>query len=699
MSKILFGHVTTDSTSKTINVIASNKTQTKTFGEQGETTVNLASIVGRMVFLDIYVDNEDYRCLGTVTDIRTLNTMVTPHLESAGASLEMGLPKGNDYRKLTFNIQATFNRSPGETKWKKHSSALPTSPETRTEVYLLDDKTVQEMVSGEIYPTIGYFRGLDTTPQPLDIPNFGGEVGASHGAIIGKSGSGKTAMYTYFLGDYMSHENHAVLVIDPQGQWANENGMVMSLQGLAKSLGRQVNVLRVAEDIRLPMDETIFSKMVDKLNLWKKFRRMGTENREAFSDAVASGISNLPSSEYDKDPRELLTKIFSSIANSSSALNRIYTRGDRQDDFRDDLKRLAGEPIIDPETDEQAILSQEDLDEIEKNWEAILSVFSPLINLFSSKNIEGEHRSPLGGDYGFLKDVFQVRTVSSAPAPYVILDMSPSVKLHAKADLMGGKDNSLNMQKILDNQDVKALILMMVLDEMKKASEVAFATVTNGNLNTQIVFDEAWRFAPEGKATPEIEELAKKLEGFALDTRKFGIGWSYILQSPADLKLGIWRQLTYVYVGYGLVGDDVRRLEALTDDVRQMDLYRQFIPPKSTGVYPFMLMGPISPVIFTTAPAFVNVFNKTEDFLLHNHKWLNRITEKRSLPQVTIEKIRPGAGLAKQKPSHQPPKEYNVGKAATVSTQPQISVDSGVQKKSDKLTDGADTSLVDEVPF
>lgn len=702
MVKYLFGHVTTESTSKTINVVASSKT--KLVGEnQGipnspQKTIALTAAVGKMVYLDIEVDNEIFRCLGTVTDIKTHNLMMTSQMESVGAKETAGaLPKGEDFRKLTFSIQATFNRPPGETKWKKYSSALPTSPETRTAVYFLDDETVQEMVDeDDIYPTVGFFRGLDTAPQPLAIPDFGGNTGATHSAVIGRSGSGKTATYTYILGTYMCHEHHAIMVIDPQGQWSNENGMVMSLQGMAESLGRPVSVLRVAEDIKLPMDEEIFSRMVSKLNLWKKFRRMGTENLEAFSDAVASGIANLPYSEYDKPPRDLLSKVFGSIANSSSALNRIYTRGDRQDAFRDDLLRLAGLPIIDPDTGEQALVTKEDEEEVEKNWEAILSVFSPLINLFSSTNIDGGKRHSLGGSYGFLKDVFQVRNANSGPAPYVILDMSPSTKIHAAADLMGGKDAGLNMQKILDNQDVKALILMMVLDEMKRASETAFATTNTGNLNTQIVFDEAWRFAPEGKATPEIEELAKKLEGFALDTRKFGIGWSYILQSPADLKTGIWRQLTYVYVGYGLVGDDVKRLEALTDDVKQLDLYRQFIPPKSTGIYPFMLMGPVSPIIFTTAPAFVNVFNNNQDYLHYNSSWINKITERRSMPRITVEKLDPNRRIKtpKQK-AVQVEKQYSVGNAKTVST-PQTTIKEPVVSK--KIIDD-DPDLVEDMPF
>lgn len=680
MSNSAFGLTTTDSTSKTIAVVAKNNE-------------NLVSVVGRMVYMDATVDGDLYRSIGTITDIKTVNPGFTIQYEAIAAK-NFNPPPSADLRKLIFNIQATFRKGHQSGVWEKYSSALPTSPSTMSPVEFLTEDIVKEMTAAEVYPTVGYFRGMGTAPQPLMVPDFGGSTGSSHSAVIGRSGSGKTAFYTYVLSTFMKHEHHAILVIDPQGQWSNENGMVMSAQNFAKGLGRQVSVLRVSEDIKLPMNEDIFTRMLSKLRLWSKFRRMGSENLEAFSDAVASRIAR--KRDFDADPRELLSKVFSEIAHSESALSRIYTKGDRRDDFRRDLLLLAGEPIIDPETNEQEILSVEDQEDVEENWNNILSIFRPLISLFSSKNISGQKRRALGGEHGFLRDVFQIRSPQSGPAPYVVLDMSPSVELHAKAELMGNVDVNLNMQKILDNQDVKALILMMLLDEMKRASEVAFAK-GGGNLNTQIVFDEAWRFAPEGKATPEIEELASMLEGFALDTRKFGIGWTYILQSPADLKYGIWKQLTYVYVGYGLVGEDIKRLEALTDDSKQLDLYRQFIPPKSTGIYPFMLMGPISPIIFTTAPAFVNVFNNNQDFLHYNNEWIKKITGARNLPSLTLEYLTQSL-VKKEKhviKEGKEPVSFKVGKdAKSQKVQPQTTIIKKPAVEETKFDDG-----LDDMPF
>lgn len=504
-----------------------------------------------------------------------------------------------------------------------------------------------------------------------------------------------TQAYALVLGSYMKHENHAILVIDPQGQWSSENGMIFSPQNLARGLGREVSTIRVSEDIKLPMDIEILTKMINKVNLWTRFRRMGTEQKDSFSREVAERIAS--TRDLDVTSRTLLTKIFSSIANSQNTLSRIYVKGERQDSFRNELLMLAGEPLPENDEGEIPITSAEDLEDAEQVWENVLFAFKPLHNLFSSKNLAGNRRQPLGGPTGFLTQVLQVRDASSKPAPYVIFDMSPNIELHAKSGL-DRSNADFAMQKLLDDQDVKALILTMVLEELKKASEVAFA-IGGGNLNTQIVFDEAWRYAPEGRSTPEIETLASMLEGFALDTRKFGIGWTYILQSPSDLKYGIWRQLTYVYAGYGLVGEDVRKLEALTDDAKQIDLYRQFISPASTGEYPFMIMGPISPLIFTSSPTFLNAFKSNEEFLEHNHQWINTITKKRSLPQVTADYLTKKLSKVKIKTAdpdktEADPASYQIGKSYKIS-EPQVAV-----KKVEPVTGAYKADdLAGETPF
>ena len=154
----------------------------------------------------------------------------------------------------------------------------------------------------------------------------------------------------------------------------------------------------------------------------------------------------------------------------------------------------------------------------------------------------------------------------------------------------------------------------------------------------------------------------------------------------------IWKQLTYVYSGYGMVGSDKRMLTDLMDDPNQMRLYDQFSSPQSTNVYPFMITGPVSPLIFTAAPVFVNVFNTVEDMLSSNAHWLDTVCDRNGLPRFSNTP----ESISVSKPSS-PLK-------TTVLTPP---VTQGASKKRSPIVpvksySGVETSkrdLIDDLPF
>lgn len=641
-----FGFVATPSSASLVKVLA-------------KSTSEKTPVVGRMVHLDSEMEDGIYRAIGTVGNITTENNMMNdPITLSSMVRDVIGNLQGIDLRSAHINVQSVYRRPHGSKTWEQYGSQLPSSPGTRTLVHLLEPQDIQEIIPDpEEVVYIGRFRGLDA-PAPLVLPNFDSSRGAVHTGVIGRSGSGKTASASFILAAQMKHENHAVIVVDPQGQWNSENGFVFSVQKFAAGLGRKVETLRVAEDIRLPLDETLLAKLMTQVNLWANFRRMGRENKEALSVEVASRITYL-SGATDMSPKSLLMRVFSDIASSRSALDRIYAAGERQDALRHDLRLMAGETPDAPEID--GVLDMdfetnmaEEQQDAEQRLERILVKFAPIINLFSSKNLSGQQRRSLGGHRGFLNEVLQVRPKNpDTPAPYVILDMSSDVSNKAKSDYAratrqaGEEDQQREMRRLLDDAEIKALIITTVLEELKTAAEDAFAS-GGGNLNTQIVFDEAWRYAPNTtgsqRETP-IGELSALLEGFALDTRKYGIGWTYILQSPSDLNRGIWRQLSFVYTGYGIQGSDKRMLSDLMDEKdrdAQMGLYNQFASPASTGLYPFMINGPVSPLIFTNTPTFVNIYTDLADFIHDNSSWIDNITIARGKPLLTrsVEKLR-----------------------------------------------------------
>lgn len=644
MSKT-FGYVAPQSTNQFINFIAADQQD------------QLLSVVGKMMYFDTRVEERTYRAIGTVTGIRTENNLFNPAINSLVAQGNYNSEISKDIRLSSFITQAVFVKDDNSTEWSQSAAYLPTSPDTHSSVHLLDEEVLEEMTAGLVLPAIGTFRGLNL-PLPINTPDFGGNRGAYHSGVLGKSGSGKTAAYTLTLSTYMRHEQHAIVVIDPQGQWSNENGFIFSPQKFAESLGREVKVIRIAEEVKLPKDAELLGRLIDQMKAWSRFRRMGAENQAIFSQEVAERVCR--EKNLDGDPRDILSKVFLAIAKSDNILRRIYASADLRENFSQELKALAGFEDVEAEGYEEP--SADDLEDIESNWESILKAFQPLLNLFSSKNLHGEKRHALGGDRGILSEIFQVRKEGGKPAPYVVIDMSPDVKTHAKKAL-NKNDVESHMAAMLDKEAVKALILQVLFQEIKKSSETAFA-LTGGNLNTQIIFDEAWRYAPEGKAIPEIEELANMLEGFAFDTRKFGIGWTYILQSPSDLKNGIWSQLTYIYAAYGLVGNDIKVLEERYSDVSQTEIYKGFISPASTGIYPMMIIGSISPLIFTNAPTFLNTFTDAQQFVDANRKWINGITAVRGLPNITGSVVDPKQTkhVTKVRTTNVETKSYRVGK-------------------------------------
>lgn len=670
------------------------------------------SLKNQLVYLDVTTaQGTTHRAIGFIHEITTENVFANDvHMQSSAASTENGESSlsATDLRIVNIKVVSTFSKDDnGDWTGQK---PLPTSPSTGTPVYIADREAIELLFGHHDDAAIsymGHLRGADNIPAPLILPYFGGARGASSIGFVGKTGSGKTDFASKFISSMMKYPDHFPLVVDPQGQWGNENGFTISPQKVAKAMGREVHNLRVAEHIQLPLNEDNLINMLTQVDLWAKLGRMAKENRDLLSTEVAELICNLSYKKLNgckdnDDFKALLTEILDYIANSISTISRIYASEDKQKSFRNSLYELinpaeaaimsyvnsnsravandlkaTGQSFLEADIKQECInrmeaagaikvnvnfdkdssdpaersewsVSENENDSSGKRWDGILAKFVPLMNLFQSHNLSGSPRKPLAGDYGFLAEVLKIRNPKTdPPAPYVILDMSPDTTAKAKSDMLGGKDAQVNMRRLLDNENIKASILMMIFSALKEASEEAFAN-GGGNLNTQVVFDEAWRYAPDRSENEVIMELSKTLEGFALDTRKFGIGWTYILQSPTDLRMGIWKQLKFVFAGYGLVGADLARMGDLMDDATvQLKTYKQFVSPDLSGEYPFMMVGSISPLITAQVPLFVNSYTSLGEFVGDNSVWLHGNMTDVGNPVVSLDGLRPGGKVKK----------------------------------------------------
>lgn len=628
---------------------------------------NKTPIVGQTVYADQQLnDGYVYRSVGTVTDVTTHNNMIerNPSLMSTISkdSTNTGsLAIQADQKHFSMKVQATYRRAEHDNgTWEQVGTGLLSSPETSTHVHIMQPHVIREILGNVIDKCtyVGTYRGMKGVKMPMMIPGFNTRRGATHQAVVGRSGSGKTAIATEMFSAQMSNEKHAIIVIDPQGQWSSESGFLWSLQGFARKIGREVTVLRVGEDIRLPLTSGLLASIMNELRLWSNLQRMGAENAEALSDEVSKLVARFirsnPEVSVADMPRESITYAFRTIAESDDILARIYSRtGEAGASLKVVLGSMSGADIEDKEG-MSMVFAHETLENAQDTLNHVLEKFTPLLNLFLKENLNGGPRKSLGGRNGFLTNVLRARE-DGETAPYVVLDMSSDVSLHAANNYAQSASNAMNrlglndddhdelldptsvMRTILDNSDIKARIVSTVLDNVVRQAETAFAQGGH-NLDTQIIFDEAWRYAPNPGAVPRqssIHELTTRLAGYALDTRKYGVGWTYILQSPSDLNPTIWRQLTYVWSGYGMMSGDKRMIEELIDDRLQLRLYDQFADPNATGVYPFMVTGPVNPLIFTSSPSFVNAFNTPAEFLEANKEWIDAICDRNGLTRFT----------------------------------------------------------------
>ena len=136
------------------------------------------------------------------------------------------------------------------------------------------------------------------------------------------------------------------------------------------------------------------------------------------------------------------------------------------------------------------------------------------------------------------------------------------------------------------------------------------------------MLDEAHRFVPYGGASQLDDEsrmLRSELKRAVRETRKYGVGWMFISQTMQGLDTEILMQLRSMFFGYGLsFGLEYRRLQELAGgDDEAMNLYRSFRDPQSAMTpeskqFPFMAIGPVSPMPFAGQPMFFTAYNGRE---------------------------------------------------------------------------------------
>jgi hypothetical protein len=156
----------------------------------------------------------------------------------------------------------------------------------------------------------------------------------------------------------------------------------------------------------------------------------------------------------------------------------------------------------------------------------------------------------------------------------------------------------------------------------------ATATLSTGEgANILVLLDEAHRHAPSGRLEEdsEADRLRSLLRRAVRETRKYGIGWFFISQTLGGIDNEILQQLRILAFGFGLaMGTEFDRLKDFAGgDKRSLELYQSFRDPQSfprrdLQEFPFMAVGPVSPLAFSGKPLFFTAFTDPTEFLKAN---------------------------------------------------------------------------------
>lgn len=106
-------------------------------------------------------------------------------------------------------------------------------------------------------------------------------------------------------------------------------------------------------------------------------------------------------------------------------------------------------------------------------------------------------------------------------------------------------------------------------------------------------------------------------------TRKYGLGWMFISQSLSSLDREIINQIRIYIFGFGLGwGVERQALKEIIGGAKEaIRLYQTFKDPRSglgKSEFPFMTIGPISPLSFSGTPLFFNALNYDDEFFKVN---------------------------------------------------------------------------------
>jgi len=497
-----------------------------------------------------------------------------------------------DTRTASLVVGATFRQ--GSNGYEPE--VLGMVPPTGTRVFRVDQTLLNQLLS--VYQQEIFYLGkayANDVLYPMWFKHFGSGSGgageAYHLGVFGKTGSGKSGLAKMMLCAYARHPQLGILVIDPQGEFSLElSGTRVGQQGLRldqviRSQGRPIHVYRIS-DIQLD-DWNTFEEMLISLRFFEQLQipSASAENARRAAEVVRNALEGT----HNLDALGTLPVLQAALnaINDPHNAGFIYTTRQRAQQLQQRVQRF----LADQQAQNQLLTN---------TWQPICQLFT-----------RGHNRHRLysyGQQQPGIVNLLLGSAGGNSPRPVIVIDISR-------------QGNQRFWSEELQRRILAKLLNILV-------AQATSALSTQQSANVLVLLDEAHRHAPSGRLDEgsEADRLRSLLRRAVRETRKYGIGWFFISQTLGGIDNEILQQLRILAFGFGLaMGTEFDRLRDFAGgDKRSLELYQSFRDPQSfprrdLQEFPFMAVGPVSPLAFSGKPLFFTAFTDPAEFLRVNN--------------------------------------------------------------------------------
>jgi len=497
-----------------------------------------------------------------------------------------------DTRTAELVVGATFRR----TDQGHEPEVLGMVPPTGTRVHRVNQDLLDGLLA--VYQSEIVYLGrayANDVFYPMWFKHFGNGAGgageAYHLGVFGKTGSGKSGLAKMALCAYGRHSEMGILVIDPQGEFSLEfSGTRVGQQGLPldeimRAQGRAIEIFRIA-DIQLD-DWTTFEEMLISLRFFEQLGipSASTDQCRKAAEVIRNALEG-SHKLHSLANEQVLRDALGAVDNPTNA-TFIYSTKARAEQLQRRVQRFL--------TDKNALAQLH-----HDFWQPICELFTAGDNRRRIFNFGSQ------GNPGII-NMLLGSAAASGPRPVVVIDISR-------------QGNQRFWSEELQRRMLSKLLSVLI-------SQATGSLASQRSANVLVLLDEAHRHAPSGRLDEDTEAAALRslLRRAVRETRKYGIGWFLVSQTLGGIDNEILQQLRILAFGFGLaMGSEFDRLRDFAGgDKRSLELYQSFRDPQSfprrdLQEFPFMAVGPVSPLAFSGRPLFFTAFTDPKAFIEAN---------------------------------------------------------------------------------